>query len=382
MEALPGTGSAEARERSLRGVAWPIAGAVLLGCALVALCVVLYTRNCHPPRGSFENLTLHDGWFVATVCKPIQSSPPWTLLSALAAAPAVLLTWFWRTAHKEEDIRVANENTRIAQEQQITGRYVGAAELLNSDGVPARLGGIYALEHIVRDSHAYYPTVVKTLSAFVRHAPGNAQREWFLSHERPPGAHTDVKPEMDVEAALSVLVELGKLPDGVRGSARPNLQGARLAGANLCYAHLKGAMLQRVDLRGADLQEVSMGGAHLEWAILTGASFSSARLEGVIMMGADLQRAHFESADLTGAILERVNLQGAQLGSAVLVGAILQGADLADADLEGANLRGAKLGGAKLGGAKLAGALYDDETTFPADFDPVTAGMTWRPARA
>ena len=75
-------------------------------------------------------------------------------------------------------------------------------------------------------------------------------------------------------------------------------------------------------------------------------------------------------ADLTWANLVRVSLTEADL-----TGANLSQADLTGAELIKVNLIGANLGEATLIQATLAQALYDGNTIFPADFDPVAAGM-------
>jgi hypothetical protein len=51
---------------------------------------------------------------------------------------------------------------------------------------------------------------------------------------------------------------------------------------------------------------------------------------------------------------------------------------LAGADLSGADLRGQDLFGADLRGAKLDGAIYNDDTRWPADFDPDQHGAKLR----
>ena len=39
------------------------------------------------------------------ICVATRESFPWTALSGLIAAPALILTWYWRTTHKKADIR-------------------------------------------------------------------------------------------------------------------------------------------------------------------------------------------------------------------------------------------------------------------------------------
>jgi len=66
----------------------------------------------------------------------------------------------------------AREQLGIAQQGQITERYTRAIDQLGHDQVDVRIGGIYALERIARDSPADRATIGEVLTAFIRvHAP-------------------------------------------------------------------------------------------------------------------------------------------------------------------------------------------------------------------
>ena len=58
-----------------------------------------------------------------------------------------------------------------------------------------------------------------------------------------------------------------------------------------------------------------------------------------------------------------------------LDGSVLVGADLTGAALDRASLRGTDFRDAILQGASFVGAIYDDQTKFPAGFDPVARGL-------
>lgn len=174
-----------------------------------------------------------------------------------------------------------------------------------------------------------------------------------------------------------------------------NLRGADLRGANLRDAHLENANLQGANLQAAKLQGANLSGAHLEDADLAGAELRGAHLKNAKFKGANLERVNLEDddlrgtnlvglrlehanlldANLQGAKLQGANLQGANLGHAKLQGAKLQGANLQSAVLGHANLQGANLQGANLQGANLQHATVDADTSFPGDYDQVTAGV-------
>jgi hypothetical protein len=59
-------------------------------------------------------------------------------------------------------------NFILSREGQVADRYTKAIEQLGSDKLDVRIGGIYALERIARDSKKDHPTVMGVLTAFIR----------------------------------------------------------------------------------------------------------------------------------------------------------------------------------------------------------------------
>lgn len=261
-----------------------------------------------------------------------------------------------------------------------TTSYARAIEQLASDTLDMRLGGVYALERIAKDSPRDHPMVMEVLSGFVRaHSdpapalPGPVGRtpttlapaDGQAAGERQPDARQPQQrpnPTVDVRAALTVL---GRLP------SRPEVDRADLSNVYLAAAALAGTKLSGFRLVGANLNEAELAGADLERARLQRATLQGAWLDEASLRDANLQAAHLEQADLQGADLQGAALRGAWLGRAKLAGANLtraelgranlakanlQGADLREANLQGADLRGASLRGAWLEQANLAGA--------------------------
>src|SRR5262249_28259945 len=60
------------------------------------------------------------------------------------------------------------KNVRVAEEGKLTERFSKAVELLGSEKLDVRLGGIYALERIAQDSQKDHWSVMEILTAFVR----------------------------------------------------------------------------------------------------------------------------------------------------------------------------------------------------------------------
>jgi hypothetical protein len=259
----------------------------------------------------------------------------------------------------------------IAQDQQVTERFTRAIDQLGATddktGNPrreVRLGGIYALERIARDSPKRdYSTVLEVLTAYVRENTRQAPRSSKgssevtsasneASAEADEGAKQPTPPEprpptADIQAILDVLYRAQtRVPEEYRTRLalhEANLQGANLRGANLRDANLRDANLQRAKLRDANLQGAvllgaSLGGANLSRADLQGANLSQAELQG-----ADLQYANLQ-ANLSRADLSRADLQGANLSRADLPGTNLQRAKVTDEQLAATrSLKGATM---------------------------------------
>ena len=271
-------------------------------------------------------------------------------------------------------IAATERNVQIAQEGQITERFTRAIEHLGSTHddeaktprLEVRLGGIYALERIARDSEADHWPVMEIFTAYVREnapwnesspppkeAPEATPDDDNSPTESPPPQET-LKPRVDIQAILTVLGRRERRYE--KEGQTLNLNETDLRGAYLREAHLGGAILWRARLEGAGLSH-----AHLEKAILQEAHLEGAILQEAHLKWANLSEAHLGSANLfeahlEGAILLDAHLKRANLFQAHLEGAYLGGAHLQRAWLRGAYLEGAYLGGAHLEGAELAGA--------------------------
>ena len=229
----------------------------------------------------------------------------------------------------------------IAEQGQITERFTRAIEQLGSDKLEVRLGGIYALERIARDSVRDHWPIMEVLTAFVRE---NAR--WGRPCARPSRRPRERPPPADIQAILTVLGRRERSA-AREGDGRLDLTATNLRRASLAGAHLERAILHGAHLEGANLRE-----AHLREANLYGAHLAEAHFGG----------AHLEGADLSGG----ANLAGATLSGAHLEGAHLEWANLAGATLSEAHLEGADLSGATgLTQAQIDKAFTDEDTKLP-----------------
>ncbi|MEV0523479.1 pentapeptide repeat-containing protein [Streptomyces sp. NPDC050439] len=173
------------------------------------------------------------------------------------------------------------QQTRLTREGQVTGRYVEAIKLLSSEDATQRLGGIYSLERIMRDSEDDHDTVITVLGAFIRQHAGLG-----LGTPRPDEA---------VQAAVTVI---GRRP--VRHeAARLDLRRTDLTALDFEYGNFRHARLGGADLRAANLRGTDLSGA---WA--PKADFRESYAVGTKFDGANLRDAHFSSEQVPAGMPE------------------------------------------------------------------------------
>ena len=130
-----------------------------------------------------------------------------------------------------------------------------------------RLGGIYALERIAKDSEKDHGPIMEVLTAYVR--------------ERAPRQEADTpeatrKPPTDIQAILTVIGRR-KITDIKKFDDILDLSNTHLAGIVLFGANLSGVSLHGVNLSGALLIGTNLSGANLHEASLHGADLRGVR---------------------------------------------------------------------------------------------------------
>ena len=310
----------------------------------------------------------------------------------------------------------------LNRQGQITERFSRAVEHLGNSEMDVRLGGIYALERIARESKVDHPPIMEVLTAYVRHRSPCAEEVPADAEQLPAAiAHVgatavEVGKDMswpsadrnaaaiDIGAVMAVLARrelrherrparfrLSKT--NLRGIEAPgiDLRGSVLAHAHLQAADLTGARLESADFWGARLDRAHLASARLDSATMAHVRLDGATLTGARLAGSDLASAQLRGADLGEAQMQNAYLVGANLEDAHLVGSRLDAADLSQAQMQRANLRGAHLDGAILRGAilvdanlarvRLLDAVYDSSTRWPDGFDVEGSGARFESSK-
>ncbi|MEU3520314.1 pentapeptide repeat-containing protein [Streptomyces sp. NPDC006654] len=213
-----------------------------------------------------------------------------TMLVALGAgAVAALGLYYTHKGHKQTEAlfehtrKKDREQVALAREGQVTDRYVEAIKLLSTpgaDGMMARIGGIYSLERIMRDSDKDLDTAVQVLAAFVRKYAPAPDADGPGIDEPDPDVIDLSEPSDDVQAALAVLMRRRDGEERPLDLSFTDLRSADLSGGKLMYANLTGSRLDGADLSGALLHHARLGAVDFTHANLSGADLRNADLVG------------------------------------------------------------------------------------------------------
>lgn len=153
-----------------------------------------------------------------------------------------------------------------------------------------------------------------------------------------------------------------------------DLKGKSFAEATLKGANFSEAVLQNCDFSKADLRGANFRGAdvrsNMNGANARGADFREATLN-VYAEGADFSEANFEGCDMKNVNPFMAKFRGANLKKTKGWGNMSH-SDLSKADIRGANLRGMWITPGDV--PRLTAAIYDEDTSWPDNFDPKPSG--------
>jgi hypothetical protein len=158
---------------------------------------------------------------------------------------------------------------QITQEGQITDRFTKAIDQLGATGtekLAIRLGAIYSLERIARDSEKDHWPIMEILTTYIRY---HASWSFVREESRSPHNH-QLQP--DFQAILTVIGR--RVRTYRKGEYQPlDLTHTDLRNTPLTRAHLEGAILWQAHLEDAILYHTYLDGAYLDGAYLEGAKY-------------------------------------------------------------------------------------------------------------
>lgn len=247
------------------------------------------------------------GWFGATCwkggfCEAAWKGPPWILVSGLAAAPAAILLWHWRTVqratdqkHKERELARAERDEQASKAGALAQRFAEGAKLLSEQSQTSRLAGVHVLSDVAEREPSYGEVVVDTLCSFIEQSSYYDERVV----EEPDESADDASASAEAAFRLACLL-------GVRTP-----RAVRLSDVNLCGIDASNIVIPpNSELRGVRFERIKA----------VGLSFADTSLSDVIFWRADLTRANFSrakvNANFFGAKIDEAQFAGANLEQA------------------------------------------------------------------
>ncbi|MEH0441555.1 pentapeptide repeat-containing protein [Streptomyces scabiei] len=274
-----------------------------------------------------------------------------TMLVALGAAVVAGLGLMYTHLNLQHTRDRDREQAELTLEGQVTERYVEAIKLLGSDNETERLGGIYALERIMKDSEKDHWTVVEVLASFVRN---HCERQDDTHIVEADGEHGTLTvsnpPTRDGVVAFEVLC---RRPD------RPEAHRVDLRNVTLHEVHIEGGRLQDFDLSEADLRNATFIDCNLESARL-----NRAVLEEATLATCNLSKVTFDGASLAGARLHNVSLEKTSFRSAQMARTRIDEASMEQADLREAEIADVLFSDVSMHEARFEGATLLGNTEF------------------
>ncbi len=211
-------------------------------------------------------------------------------------------------ANQRQQAEQSTKTLELTEQGLATDRFAKAVDQLGSSAMEVRIGGIYALERIMKDSVRHrngsdQPAVTAVLAAYVREHSHDAWPEYRPQPFAPRAPDNELMresrprnqpPRPDVTAAMAVI--------GHRDPAYDR-EKIDLTGVNLSLAVLKDMDFSQIDFYFGDLS-----GADLDRT-----NFAHARLVGVMLTLSGLIGANFKGADFTHADCTRTDFSRAKI---------------------------------------------------------------------
>ena len=260
---------------------------------------------------------------------------------------------------------VAERQANTAQQGLLNERYQKGAEMLGSEVLSVRLGGIYALQRLAEEwPEQYHIQIMRLFCAFVR-LPTRDQTLESGQAAIEPGTLLGIR--QDVETIMQAIGSRAKSRIALERKAAfmLDLRGVDLPTAQFLNADLSNAMFHHSNLSSVHFENTDLTDSFLSYSDLSQAQFHNVNFTGTLLLSANLSGAMLQDADLSRRNFHNANLSGTNLHRANLSGAIFQDVKASNAWLERSNLSGAgflraDLSGARLVMADLSGAHFLD----------------------
>lgn len=297
-------------------------------------------------------------------------------LGGLLAVPLLIMNAFH-----------AERRTRASEESYITDRIGQAVEKLGSERIiwregyqesepnlEVRMGALYLLERIAKDSPRDHVPITETICAYIRENAAKPHLDAEATAANEAAAAQRLRIDVtelsaaDREACREFAVPRADIQAAATVLGRRNRDAMELERREKYVMDLRGVHFDRVDLSHANFANAILDGASLVGASLCVADLKGSRLKDAVLVGADLFKANLTEAWLSGADLSNAWLDWAVLHGSQLSLAKFQNANFSAAELSYAAVKNADFTNAKhLDESQLAESVGDGSTILPTD---------------
>lgn len=213
----------------------------------------------------------------------------------------------WRSQIAKQQVDSTNKQLEISERGLKDARFQKGVEMVGSDNMATRMGGVHALNHLAKNHpEDYLDQTIKVLSAFVRH-PGpnknaNGKMEGRQGHFNTGGPHG----RDDVWEAVRISGDLN------------STEAARSIKPNVMNANLEGMLFRNMDLSGMDFSGSLLKGATFNGCNLTRSAFKGADFSKTHITMSDCIECNFQSAIFvsTGPAFDRTKIDDTDISDA------------------------------------------------------------------
>lgn len=257
-----------------------------------------------------------------------------------------------------ENLKSTQKSISVAEEKQITERFSKAVEMIgNEHSIHLRLGGIYALERIAKDSERDQQQVMEILAAFVRVQTSSSieqdssrpyhyksldtlrdeqweqEQDYYQYLDDPDDCemfiladHTYTRsPSIDIQAAVSVIGRRVKTAEESKGNvidmSQATLKDIVFSGnydqVNFYGTHFISPIFrENTSFRGADLSETFIENLRADNVSMAEATFKKSVIIASRLSKINLNDACFSEVEFSGGtVLEQCDFSRASLNS-------------------------------------------------------------------
>lgn len=258
----------------------------------------------------------------------------------LIGIPALILLW-WRStsANRQaqaalEQAQAAHDQSVLAQADSLTNLFLSTTDMLGSEVVAVRIGGIHALMRLTEQRpEEFHIRVMQLLCAFLNSPP-------------PHPAHLPPSERADIQTILQALKRRSDIALELEEKQRfyiyltmAQLSGSALRASKFARSHFVQTDLSHAYAESSDFSHSYLDHCDLRHGRFTACNFFLAHIFNSNLSDSNFQAANFHRASIHFVDLSTSNLKYATLTQANLIAVNLKESELDMADLSGARIK-------------------------------------------